>query len=286
MKREMKEIRDPCVAGSFYPEKGVDLRKAMDDLFSGIEETPFPQELKSTPIMGLIVPHAGIQYSGKTAVHGFIHLRGREFGTFILIGPSHHASFPGVRVDLRKGWRTPLGVASIDQELGEELAREYESTGFLRFDPFLFNREHSLEVEIPFLQRIFPTFQFLPFLLGDLLRESCEFLARILGKLSKRHSLFFIASSDLYHGYDEEECQRSDENLLSLIRSMESEPLANSLLKYPPPACGASAIFTLMLVGKGLGAKRVELLHRSNSSEIQRDPSGYVVGYASLALTQ
>lgn len=276
----INEIREPQYAGTFYPKDPEDLKKRVDDLLSHEGEG-----LKHNPFIGLIVPHAGIQYSGKTAAHGFGLLKGKKFETVVLLGPSHFANFKGALVDLRKGWRTPLGIASIDQELGKEMMRSFLSRGLLQSNTRVFDGEHSLEVEIPFLQRVNPSFQFLPLLIGDLDRNTCESLAWTLLSFYKDHSLCFIASSDLYHGYDEEECLRSDTRLLSMIQNLEIEPLAESLFHYPPPACGAAAIFTLLLVAKELEVEKIQILHRTHSGEVTGAHSGYVVGYASLSLS-
>jgi AmmeMemoRadiSam system protein B len=275
----MDEIREPRFAGSFYSENPEILKRTIDSLISSVGAG-----LKPAPTFGIIVPHAGIQYSGKTAAYGFRVLQESKFDTLILIGPSHRVSFPGVSVDLRKGWRNPLGVVPIDQELGKELKEVSISKGTVRNIQEVFDLEHSLEVEIPFLQRTVPSLRILPLLMGDLKRESCELLVQALTPFQKDRSLCFIASSDFYHGHNSEECKKSDDMLLTFIRQMKTESLAEVLLRSPPPACGAAAIFTLLLLGTALGANEVQVLHQTNSREVTGELSEYIVGYASLAL--
>jgi AmmeMemoRadiSam system protein B len=277
----MPDIREPRFAGSFYPENPEDLKKTIDSLLSEAGAR------KPAPAFGIIVPHAGIQYSGKTAACGFRVLKESDFDTLILIGPSHRASFPGVSVDLRKGWRTPLGIMPVNQELGKEIIEFSSSSGTIRAIPEVFDQEHSLEVEIPFIQRVSPNSRILPILIGDLNRKSCEMLAQALLPVLQKNlndSIPLIASSDLYHGYNEKECLESDEKFLNMTQDFDIEPLARTLFQNPPPACGAAAIFTLMLVGNALGVKGIQVLHHTHTGEVTGDHSGYVVGYASIAL--
>jgi len=287
-KVEKKLVRKPAVAGTFYPGGKEELSSQIDKFLATIPSTPAstsPSEARRGGPKILLVPHAGYEYSGQVAAYAFSEIKDRDYATVVLIGNSHHYGFDGAAVYDQGFWETPLGQIPVDETLAQKLLKE---------SPQIFagrqyhDQEHSLEVEIPFLQKTLKDFQILPIILGDSTTETARILAGALAKHTNPYTLFVI-SSDLSHYPSYEDAQKSDEQIIESIIGNDLEKfseLSETLPQSGIPnlqtaACGAGAIKTALILSKNLGISEIQLLKSANSGDITEDKSK-VVGYAAI----
>lgn len=269
-------IREPVVAGQFYPGNQETLRRQVQSLLRNVKAPKVRGK-----IYGLIVPHAGYDYSGQTAAYAFKQIESMEYNTVILIGPSHQVRFSGAAIYPSGKWRTPLGDVEIDSEFASRLISQNESIA-AKIEAHAI--EHSLEVELPLLQLVLKNFKFLPICMGDQSFETCKLLADAIVKAeTPKENVLLVASSDFYHGYSYEECKHSLTESISLISQYNYEKFHQTFIEGDA-ACGGGCIVTAMLALKELGAKQVTLLHSTNSQDVTGVP-GYVVGYGSFVFT-
>jgi AmmeMemoRadiSam system protein B/AmmeMemoRadiSam system protein A len=273
-----KKFREPAVAGTFYPGDAGVLKSTLEDLFSKAEM----HEIKGA-IVALISPHAGYPYSGGTAAKGYKQLKGRNYETVILIGPSHRALFDASSVYKEGGWKTPLGTVLIDEEIAQELIEEDESIDFY---PQAHLLEHSLEVQIPFLQTILKDFKIVPIIMGNQSSTLCEKLAEAIVKVCKGKNVLLVASTDLYHGNSYEECHRSDSQFIKAVKKFDTDGFKKLYTATSNIACGAGPTYTVLLAAKSLGASRSILMEHTTSGDVTGDKSGYIVGYSSFVLAK
>lgn len=273
--------REPAVAGQFYPEKKEDLERIIDEYL----EKADPPETEGE-ILALILPHAGYQFSGKVAAFGFKKLVGENIDTVILIGNSHYYQFDGISIFPEGFWETPLGKVKVDFDLAQEIKKESEK---IFFDQNYHQKEHSLEVQIPFLQKVLKDFKILPILLGNKNPKDYQILAEAISKNIKEKNVLLIASSDLSHYPNYEDAKFVDQKVIDAIlngdvENFEKEILSLQKMKIENAltfACGQDSIKTVMLVAKKLGAKEIKLLKYANSGEVSGDLSK-VVGYSAI----
>ena len=270
------EIRHPVFAGSFYPADPKRLTQGVDGYLSRVDLEPIDGE-----VIGLVSPHAGYPYSGQTAAYGYNLVKGKDFLTVVLIGPSHQAYFSGISVYPKGAWRTPLGDVQIDEELAGKLIGKDESIGFY---PEAHSQEHCLEVQVPFLQRVLEDLKIVPIVVAEPGLRICETLANALVPLVRGKRVLIVASSDLYHGYSYDECRAVDSRTLRHIQNFDPQGLAQGLADGSCQACGGWPIVTLLLIAEKLGFNRVKLLHHTNSGDVTGDKSGYIVGYSSFVV--
>ncbi len=264
----MNRLRRAAVAGTFYPERG-DLLVAQIDAF--LRAAPAPSSTARPP-KALIVPHAGYVYSGAVAARGYASL-GAAADTIdrvVLFGPAHRVHLQGLALPAATRFCTPLGEVTIDQELA---ALALALPG-VRISEAAHAREHSLEVQLPFLQRLLPRFSLLPVAVGDV--RPAE-LAAVMDALWGGDETLIVVSSDLshYHSYDE----ASGIDRASVAHLLEGGPALDH-----QQACGATAINALSLCARARGM-RAELLDMRNSGDTAGDRNR-VVGYAALAFYQ
>jgi AmmeMemoRadiSam system protein B len=264
-------IRKSSVAGAFYPANREDLRGIIEKLLSrsyGIAKTG--------AIIGVVVPHAGYIYSGYTASFAYNLIRNDERRKFILIGPKH-SNYPYGTYFYPGGmWETPLGTCKIDAAASEYLQS-------LRNGPkaseTAFYDEHSIEVQIPWLQYLFGySCDILPISMGDQSLERAKELAPVVSDILQDRMI--IASSDLTHYEPAKNADLKDSELIKTIISLDVESFYSVMDRINASACGYGPIATLMLVTRELKG-RIELLNHSNSGDTSGDYSS-VVGYASF----
>lgn len=253
-------MRKAKYAGSFYPENEIDLRKMINAFLDEVPDLPTQGRLK-----GLIVPHAGYAYSGPIAAHGFKLLKRLDMERewkILLIGPSHHAFFEGAAVS-RGEWDNPLGKVEA-RDLRDEVKSE-----FLVDFPEAHEREHSLEVEIPFLQVCLKKFVLYPLCLGMVPDEN---LARDLKEFCARDDVIVVVSSDLSHYHSYDEAYRIDES--------SNEAILKDDYDIDIDACGRVGISVLRRLKKELGWEG-KLLDYRNSGDTEGDKN-CVVGYSAF----
>jgi len=259
----LARVRQPAVAGSFYPSDPEVLGTTIDGLLAQART----RNLKG--LRALVSPHAGYQYSGPVAASGFKQLQGLAFERVVIMAPSHHVLFAGVAVPDVDALRTPLGdiaVSSWARALGRE-------------SPFIIDsaphaREHALEVQLPFLQRVLKHFEVVPLVFGEVDEQLVA--RKVSAGLDSR--TLVIASSDLSHYYPYEKAAMLDSATVQAILGLDVAALAQR------EACGRSHIMALVYIARERGWK-TELLDARNSGDTAGDRSR-VVGYASIAFLE
>ncbi|MGD0235037.1 MAG: AmmeMemoRadiSam system protein B [Syntrophorhabdales bacterium] len=269
-------VLKPVVAGIFYPSDKKLLEQKLDGF---LKETEGRAQKSSTALFGLISPHAGYDYSGKVAAVAYRQIAGKPYRTIFLLGPSHYVSFPGVSIYPYGAWETPLGKIPIDDQLAAALM---EQCGFVRYQAPAFEREHSLEVQLPFLQKVLENFKIVPMVMGKLSGPELRALADHLTTRIEQNPgrVLIIASSDMSHYHPYHEATAMDKTTLKQIEAMDLRMLRKSLESGTSELCGSQAVTTLMRVAENIGA-RVKVLEYANSGDVTGDKTR-VVGYGAV----
>jgi MEMO1 family protein len=275
-------VRRPAVAGSFYPGDPDELRSAIRESYTHPlgpgRAPPAKEELKG--VMACVCPHAGYVYSGPVAAHSYLwasSLRRPEL--VVIVGPNHYGIGSGVSTFREGEWSTPLGNVQVDAEAARKIV---ELTGVVDYDPESQRREHSLEVQVPFLQSIYGTFKILPICLSFQDIETARELGRGLSALLKGRDAVLVASSDLTHYEPASVAREKDTALLETVKKMDAVAFYRVLEERNITACGYGAIATVMEAGRLLGFKKGELHKYASSGETTGDNDA-VVGYPSVS---
>ena len=275
--RMEKGIRKSVIAGSWYPgEPGTltaDIREYLRKA---------PAEGVGGNVVALISPHAGYVYSGQIAAHGYRLLQGQRFDSVIVVGPSHRVHFRGASVYNTGGYETPLGVVSVDTALADRILGQ---GGRLSFFPQAHLQEHSVEIQLPFLQVVLGNFKFVPIVMADQDRGACEELAEAIFKSTRGKKVLLVASSDLSHFHGYEQAVKLDRRAVDSIGRMDVDGLARDLESGACEACGGGPMMVALLLAKKMGASGAKVLQYANSGDVTGDRSR-VVGYLSAALYQ
>ncbi len=270
-------MRPPAVAGQFYPRSPDELRRQLDEMFSGVSGSISKEELA---IYGAVVPHAGYIYSGAVAAEVYARLPKRQ--TYVILGPNHHGMGAPVALS-RDSWRTPLGEVPVDLELADALAGT-----IIDADEMAHRQEHSIEVQIPFLQRRFPdsNFKILPIAMGlqdeETAVEVGSALARAISDLKR--DVTVIASSDFTHYEPQEVARKVDARLIEAILNMDVPELYGRVYRYNATACGYGPIAATITASRAFGATSGKLLRYATSGDVVGDYS-QVVGYGAIVFT-
>ncbi|HEY3339163.1 MAG TPA: AmmeMemoRadiSam system protein B [Propionicimonas sp.] len=265
----MKTVRQPAVAGHFYPALPAVLGRGVDILLARARAATEP---RPWPPKALIVPHAGYVYSGPTAARGFVlldHVRD-ELRRVVLIGPAHHFGFAGVALSSAAAFATPLGEVALDHTLDSRLRGLPQVVDADRYHA----PEHSLEVQLPFLQRVLSSFTLLPIVVGDATPQE---VAAVVEACWGGPETVVVVSSDLSHYLPYDLAEARDRDTVQRILD----------LRWPLPdhaACGGRAIDGLLLAG-GTHHLLPALVDRRNSGDAAGDRER-VVGYAAVSFTE
>ncbi len=271
-----EKVKEPSVAGAFYPSDGNELTDMLDGFLASAEGNPVNGRL-----IALIAPHAGYQFSGHVAAYAYSRLRGRDIDTVILIGPSHHASFNGASVYAKGGMRTPLGDIKINEKIAKSLLDE---KSHVVFNPDAFDKEHSLEVQMPFLQRTLKDFTIVPILIGAPTRESfAQLTDKLTEVLRKNKRAIIIASTDLSHFHDYGFAKNMDGKTVDAVLRMSLEDVEKYLMTGEGELCGGYPVLFTMAIARQLGATNGVLYRYANSGDVTGDRNR-VVGYAAIGL--
>ncbi len=274
------QVREPAVAGAFYPAKAETLRRQVETYFSQvkIERATLP----AGELVGMIAPHAGYPYSGKIAARCFKLLAGAEYDTVVLLGPNHTVwGFADVSVWAKGAYRTPLGDIPIDDELAAAIIKA-DPEKFVNY-PKAHLREHSLEVELPFLLEMLGSFKLVPIVLGDTSLATCEKLARVILANSAEKRILIVASSDLSHDKPYAEAVVMDKQALADMVNLASAKLSREAAQGKVEMCGLGPVLTLMSYARQLGNCQGVLLEYKNSGDVVGDKSSRIVGYGAVA---
>jgi AmmeMemoRadiSam system protein B len=271
-------IRPSILAGSWYPADPTELRRSIEHYLSQAQVQPLRGEL-----VALIVPHAGHRYSGPTAAYAYKILQGQTFSRVIVLGPSHQFGFSGASVGLQNGFQTPLGVMNVDQSFGRKLLTP---DSLIRWLPDAHAYEHSIEIQLPFLQTVLKQTRLVPIVMGDDAWTTCSRLAqKLIENIKGPEKTLLIASSDLSHFYPAAQAKKLDQEFIRQVRDLSPENLYAALQAEKTEACGRAPVLTVMLAAKALGANQALILHYAHSGEVNGD-NERVVGYVAIALVK
>ena len=262
----MMGIRPPAAAGTFYPAGPRELKTYIETALSEAAREPLPKE----PVKAIIAPHAGYVYSGAIAARAFAAAgRERDIRRVVLLGPAHTMAFTGLAAPASEGFATPLGVARVDRTARDEIAALPQ----VIIDDAPHAREHSLEVELPFIQTLFPAAPVLPLVVGEATPAE---VAEIIDLLDDGHTLF-VVSSDLSHYEPYETAHTHDAMTARRIGAFDGAHIG------PRDACGARPLAGLLRAAREKHW-RPRLLDLRNSGDTAGDRSR-VVGYGAWAFT-
>jgi AmmeMemoRadiSam system protein B len=270
-------------AGSWYPGTAGALARELDGYLDAVPAPAADPATSAGRLVGLVAPHAGLRYSGPVAAFGYSLLRERAPGTVVLVGPSHRVAFDGVALHAAGAWRTPLGEVAIDEAAA---AATLEAAPRLVFDdPGVHRQEHSLEMQLPFLQRVLASFRIVPLMMGSQSRGEIEDLARALGVALAGRDAVLVASSDLSHYEPASVANRLDAEVVDAVNRFDEEALLSRLESRGNVACGGGPIVVVMRAARALGATRAAVLKYGDSGDVEAHDKSHVVGYLSAALS-
>jgi AmmeMemoRadiSam system protein B len=267
-------IRPPAVAGRFYPDDPSRLRSDVDSFLSCSSDE------KKIRAIACIVPHAGYIYSGSVA--GEVYRRLEIPGRIILVGPRHYPHGASLAIYSDGAWQTPLGMAPVDHLLAEKIVRAFPE---MREDAVAHSAEHSLEVQLPFLQQLVPTFAFVPIVIGPAQWSTLDRLGRALAAVIAVESepALLIASSDMNHYESDAVTRVKDRKAIDQILALDPRKLFETVREEQISMCGYGATVAVMVAAKELGATGAELIRYATSGEVNGDMRE-VVGYAGMMI--
>ena len=282
---QTEAVRSPAVAGSFYPASPTVLSAQVEKVVDGAEFTEATSKL-----IGLIAPHAGYVYSGHVAGHAYKQLVGQSFDTVVLLGLSHRYRIDGAAIYARGAFCTPLGDIEIDEDLASEIMRLNSDIVDL---PSAHANEHSLEVQLPFLQHLLPDFRIVPILLQDDSPKNVVPLGHAIAEAMRDRSCLLIGSTDLCHYPTYKEARKSDQVVIEAIEHFDPDYLRQQMdgymARHPTSnfhcmMCSTGAIYTTMRAAKALGGNRLEVLKAANSGDVPIGGRDQVVGYMAAGI--
>jgi AmmeMemoRadiSam system protein B len=270
-----KKVRKSVIAGTWYPGSASALADTIDGFLDAVDVPPIEGELK-----GLVSPHAGYSYSGGVAAHAYKQLEGRSYPKVVVISPVHQYYGGQYLATSKSHYETPFGLVPVDAEMLGQLGQEVALT-LLDEDG-----EHSLEIQLPFLQHMLGEFTLLPLMMGDQSLASCRQLSTALIKVLAGKEALLVASSDLAHLHSYQEVVQHDRFVQKFVNDFDPEGLAQSLARQEAQACGGGPIITVMLAARERGADRAQVLKYMNSGDVTgiRTPGQYTVGYLAGAI--
>jgi AmmeMemoRadiSam system protein B len=280
----MTTIRRPYVAGTFYEGNAESLKQQVERCFLhkfGPKKMPKVNASGPRKLVGLICPHAGYAYSGPVAANAYYELAqdGRP-DTLVILGPNHTGYGSAIALMNEGFWRTPFGDVEIDGETANQIVGE---THIVDTDDSAHRFEHSIEVQLPFLQYLYGSdFKFVPicFLMQDL--QSAVEVGKALIKVLATKNAVVIASSDLTHYEPQAGAERKDMAALKAVQALDEKLLFSTIEEQNISACGYGPITALITFAKGVGVKEAKLLSHRTSGDIINDYSS-VVGYAAVS---
>jgi AmmeMemoRadiSam system protein B/AmmeMemoRadiSam system protein A len=291
-----QDLRTPAVSGQFYPAGREELKNAVDGF---VKDAGEPGN-KLKPI-ALLCPHAGYEFSGPVAGAAYRAVQGQQYDTVVLVGNSHRMFLSRAAVYARGAFATPLGQVPVDDALAAELIAADPKNIIADVNPH--SQEHSLEVQVPFIQRVLPGVKILPILAGvaeegnsrnQLSEANYISLGKAIAKACRGKNVLLVASSDLTHYPSYQDACRIDQATLAAIQSLDPEKLAaqaaRAMASGTPAVecalCGGPAVKAVMLAVKELGADKAEIIRYANSGDRPAGDKSRVVGYGAVAFYQ
>ncbi len=265
------DVRPSPLAGKWYPNRADDLIATIDRFLNAVGPS-----VAHGKVLGLLAPHAGYRYSGPVAAHAFALVKDLACDTVVVIGPMHHP-YPGTVLTTSHGaYATPLGEVRVDQDVLEVLGNTIRLSA-VRNDP-----EHSVEIELPFLQHVLkPGFSLVPIMLRDQSAAQARTLGSALAELLQGREVLFVASSDLSHFYPQDVANQYDSMMLACVESMDADCVVEYNESRTAFACGYGAIATVIHAVRAWNADHARIVDYGTSGDITGD-FREVVGYGAV----
>jgi AmmeMemoRadiSam system protein B len=274
----INSIRPTAVAGTWYPGAAGALARDVDGYAEAVDMEVLPRG----EIDAVIAPHAGLMFSGPVGAYAYkAAAAAGPYDAAILVGPSHFVAFDGIAVYPSGAFQSPLGPAEIDADLAAELM---SASPLLQPLPQAHAREHSLEMQLPFIRRLLPDLRIVPLLMGYQTVETVRELADALGRVAGGRRVLLVASTDLSHYFDAQTAEQLDGRVRQCVSAFDPDALLRLFEEYPEAergrfvACGGGPAISVMLAARTRGARHGRALKYMHSGEISGDNSG-VVGY-------
>jgi AmmeMemoRadiSam system protein B len=276
MNAEYDNVKAPNVAGTFYPGDEDELALTVDDIVAATEAEP------RADVGAILVPHAGYVYSGGVTAEAFAAVAGYAPETVVLFGPSHYMAFPGVAAPMYGAFETPLGALAVDAELVSDVVGK---TGTVKYMDGPFDKEHCLEVQMPFVQRVFGDVKIAPFVFGVPDADVGYAFGEALGEVLADRNALIVVTSDLSHYHPYDEAVALDTAFVEAFETgdpavvLETDESGRSEVDAP------AAVVAAMVAAKALGYANCEILLYKNSGDVTGDKSA-VVGYPAGIITK
>src|SRR3954470_12474065 len=273
----MDTIRKAAVAGTWYPGTAEALAAAIDRHLAAADASAVDVDGE---LVSLIAPHAGLLFSGPVAAHAYRLLRRRAFDVAVLVGPSHYVGFEGVSVVPSGGFDTPFGVVPIDAGCARAIS---DASPIVYDHPDAHVREHSLEMQLPFLAHLAPGLPIVPLLMGVQTAPTATALGATLAAALRGRKALVVASTDLSHFHPADAALALDRVVIDCVSRLDSDPFQAALDREPHHACGGGPMVAVMRAARAIGARDAAVLRYADSGDVTGDKSS-VVGYMAAAL--
>jgi len=274
------DVRAAAVAGTWYPESADRLSEEIESYLARADLEHEPEPPTEAELLALVAPHAGIAYSGRVAAHAYRLLRSRLYEVVIIVGPSHYVGFSGASIWPKGSFETPLGPIRIDEELAATMLAKCAA---IHDRPDAHRREHSVEMQLPFLGVISPGVTIVPIVMGHQTRETVMAVGDCIGRATAGRRALLVASSDLSHFFDAATAAELDGQVVADVAALDDDALMARLEDRRDHACGGGPIVAVMRAAKVRGATTSRVLTYADSGDVSGDKSS-VVGYLAAAM--
>lgn len=270
-------VRPSVISGTWYPDDRDELQRTIEGYFAKVNDVSIQGE-----VVGLISPHAGYLYSGQVAAHGYKLIVGKVFDIVVIISPLHQMAAGRYVVNSASYYETPLGRVSVDRELVERITADVELSVVPR------DNEHSLEIQLPFLQIALGDFKLLPIMVGPVSIYNCVDLVKVLVNVLGEKKILLVASTDLHHIANYDEVVKKDRMVVETLSGFDINKIREVLSRNDCSVCGRVPVSIVVDTAQRLGADKLVVLSQTNSGDVtgEKSPGQYTVGYLSAAIVK
>lgn len=281
MDKSYSDVRPSPISGTWYSADKEKLSATIDDYLARAKPPGIQGE-----VIALMVPHAGHIYSGLTAAHAYKTVRGKSFEQVVILSPSHQYYPQPLLTSAHQAYQTPLGLVPVAKEIVGQIDVRLQADMGITLSPVKRDAEHSLEIELPFLQRSLPNqFQLVPIMMRDQSAGLAKGLGMILAEVCRATQTLFVASTDLSHFYNQNQAHQLDQAVLHAVADFDIPRLYDLHASGKGQACGLGALACVMWAAKTLGANLVKVVDYRTSADVTGDKSS-VVGYGAAVFTK
>ncbi|HEX2948881.1 MAG TPA: AmmeMemoRadiSam system protein B [Armatimonadota bacterium] len=277
-------VRQPAVAGMFYPGETAELHQSIVEAFTsplGPGGMPSVPQTRIRRVFGIVVPHAGYQFSAQGAAWSFAEAaHDGKPQAIVILGVNHRGIGAPLAVSPASGWQTPLGISPVDDGIRQRLL---ESNAQITADEHAHAMEHSLEVQVPFIQTLFGVTPIVPIVMGHLSRDEVFQLGHTIASIASEMDILVVASSDLSHYISFREAEILDHLALEMIAAIDPDGLLNAVRQREISMCGALPVTAMLVAAREAGVGTAKILHYHTSGDVTGDRQE-VVGYGAAAL--